>query len=146
MSNIGRLVGIHYRSFLEDGTPLNDSRTAGVPIEFVCGVDPMIPAFDEAVADMAVGQRRTLRVPAQRAYGLRRDDLVMRRDASQVPDFDSVRVGDWLSLGTPTGQPLPARVVARDEEGVVVDANHWLAGCDLLFEIELLFARDPQAR
>ena len=138
MSNAGKRVRVHYRALLDDGRELLDSRTAGVPIDFVCGAGQMPPALDEAVRDLEPGQAGTFRVPAEQAYGPRREDLVVRRPANEVPGFDALVVGDFLALCGPDGQPYPARVVALDAQGATLDANHWLAGRDLVFELEFV--------
>ena len=94
--------------------------------------------LDVAVADMEVGDKKTVHIPAADAYGERRDDLVLQFQAAQVPDFDKVKVGDKLFLSGPAGQPVPVTVTAKDADGLTLDANHELAGKPLNFEIELV--------
>ena len=138
-SNYGKTVRIHYRGFLDDGSPLPSSRDGdGEPLEFTCGEGLMLPAFDAAVADMRPGEKKTLRVPAAEAYGERRDDLVVRFPADQVPGFSQLHIGDRMALASASGESIPARVVALEPDAVTVDANPVLAGQDLNFEIELL--------
>ena len=138
MSNDGKKVKAHYRGTLDDGTQFDSSYDRGEPIEFICGAGQMIKGFDEAVKDMGVGEKKTVHIPAAEAYGERREDLVLRFPADQVPDFDQVKVGDKLFLQGPGGQPVPVTVTARDAEGIELDANHELAGKDLNFDIELV--------
>ncbi len=138
MSNEGKKVRVHYRGTLDDGTQFDCSYDRGEPIEFVCGAHQMIAGFDAAVVDMALGEKKTVHIPAADAYGERRDDLVLHFPAAQVPNIEQVRVGDKLFLSGPGGQPVPVSVLSVDDEGIVLDANHELAGKDLNFDIELV--------
>ncbi len=142
MSNEGKKVRAHYRGTLDDGTQFDCSYDRGEPIEFTCGAHQMIAGFDAAVIDMEVGEKRTVHIPAADAYGERRDDLVLRFPAAQVPNIDEIKVGDKLFLTTPAGQPVPVAVIEVDAEGVTLDANHELAGKDLNFDIELVEVLD----
>lgn len=138
MSNEGKKVRVHYRGTLDDGTQFDCSYDRGEPIEFVCGTHQMIAGFDAAVVDMALGEKKTVHIPAADAYGERRDDLVLHFPAAQVPNIEQVSVGDKLFLSGPGGQPVPVSVLSVDDEGIVLDANHELAGKDLNFDIELI--------
>lgn len=142
MSNEGKKARAHYRGTLDDGTQFDCSYDRGEPIEFTCGAHQMIAGFDAAVIDMEVGEKRTVHIPAADAYGERRDDLVLRFPAAQVPNIDEIKVGDKLFLTTPAGQPVPVTVIEVDAEGVTLDANHELAGKDLNFDIELVEVLD----
>ena len=142
MSNEGKKVRAHYRGTLDDGTQFDSSYDRGEPIAFTCGAHQMIAGFDAAVIDMEVGEKRTVHIPAADAYGERRDDLVLRFPAAQVPNIDEIKVGDKLFLTTPAGQPVPVTVIEVDAEGVTLDTNHELAGKDLNFDIELVEVLD----
>ncbi|MBE6469132.1 MAG: peptidylprolyl isomerase [Coriobacteriaceae bacterium] len=139
MSNEGKTVRAHYRGTLDDGTQFDSSYDRGEPIEFTCGAHQMIAGFDAAVMDMAVGEKKTVHIPAAEAYGERREDLVLTYPAEQVPNIDQISSGDKLYLSGPGGQPVPVTVVSVDPAtGVTLDANHELAGSDLNFDIELV--------
>lgn len=71
MSNEGKKVRAHYRGTLDDGTQFDCSYDRGEPIEFVAGAGQMIKGFDAAVLDMAVGEKKTVHIPAAEAYGER---------------------------------------------------------------------------
>lgn len=138
MSNTGKKLRVHYRGTLDDGTQFDNSYDRGETLEFVCGAGQMIAGFDAAVVDMQEGEKKTVRIPAAEAYGERRDDLILTFPANQVPNIEQINAGDKLFLQTPSGQPVPATVIKVDEAGVVLDANHELAGKDLTFDIELV--------
>lgn len=138
MSNEGKKVRAHYRGTLDDGTQFDSSYDRGEPIEFICGAHQMIPGFDAAVIDMAVGEKKTVHIPAADAYGEHRDDLILQFPAAQVPNIEQIKQGDKLFLSGPGGMPVPVVVLNVDAEGVLLDANHELAGKDLNFDIELV--------
>ncbi|SCH83420.1 FKBP-type peptidyl-prolyl cis-trans isomerase slyD [uncultured Collinsella sp.] len=138
MSNTGKKLRVHYRGTLDDGTQFDSSYDRGETLEFVCGAGQMIAGFDAAVVDMREGEKKTVRIPAAEAYGERRDDLILTFPANQVPNIEQINAGDKLFLQAPSGQPVPATVIKVDETGVVLDANHELAGKDLTFDIELV--------
>lgn len=138
MSNTGKKLRVHYRGTLDDGTQFDSSYDRGETLEFVCGAGQMIAGFDAAVVDMQEGEKKTVRISAAEAYGERRDDLILTFPANQVPNIEQINAGDKLFLQTPSGQPVPATVIKVDETGVVLDANHELAGKDLTFDIELV--------
>ncbi|MBM6784702.1 peptidylprolyl isomerase [Collinsella tanakaei] len=142
MSNDGKKVRAHYRGTLDDGTQFDSSYDRGEPIEFTCGAHQMIAGFDAAVMDMEVGEKKTVHIPADQAYGQHRKELVFRIPADQVPNIDQVHAGDHVYLSGPAGQPIPAVVLEVNDEGVMLDANHEMAGKDLNFEIELVEVLD----
>ena len=138
MSNKGKKVKAHYRGTLEDGTQFDSSYDRGEPLAFTCGAGQMIVGFDAAVEDMQVGEKKTVHIPADQAYGERREDLVISFPRAQVPNADEMHTGDKVMLSGPMGQPVPATIAEVTPEAVVVDANHELAGKPLVFEIELV--------
>ena len=138
MSNEGKRVKVHYVGTLDDGTKFDSSRDRGEPLEFTCMAGQMIKGFDAAVRDMEVGQVVDVHIPAAKAYGERRDELVQTVPASALPGAERLSVGDRVMLGSPSGQPFPATVAAVEGGNVTFDMNHTMAGKELKFQIELL--------
>ncbi len=141
MAHEGKKVKVHYRGTLTDGTQFDSSYDRGEPLEFTVGAGMMIAGFDEAVADMAVGEKRTVTLAPEKAYGTRQDELVVSFPKEQVPNMAQLKVGDTIYLRSPLGAPVPAKVISTGER-LVADANHELAGKTLVFEIELLEVGD----
>ncbi|QWT17191.1 peptidylprolyl isomerase [Collinsella sp. zg1085] len=142
MSNQGKRVRTHYRGTLVDGTQFDSSYDRGEPLEFVCGAGQMIQGFDAAVENMSLGESRRVQIPANQAYGEYRDDLLLQFPAERVPNFADITVGDKLYLTGPGGQPMPVTVTEKTLDSLTLDANHELAGKDLIFEIELVSIED----
>ena len=137
MSNSGKKVKTHYRGTLDDGTQFDSSYDRGEPIEFTCGAGQMIPGFDAAVVDMALGEKKSVHIPAKDAYGDYNAQAVQKISADQVPNADQLPVGQTVYFNSPYG-PMPAKVVSVTIDEVVLDMNHELAGKDLNFDIELV--------
>ena len=124
-------VEVHYHGTLDNGEVFDSSRERE-PFSFVVGTGDVISGFDSAVRQLKVGETITVRMEPEEAYGLRRDDYVLELPISLL------QAG--LELGDPVVFENGARGVITDvsEENFTVDANHWLAGEALTFEIELV--------
>lgn len=133
----GNAVKVHYTGRLTDGTVF-DSSSNREPLGFVLGDGNMIKGFDAAVSGMAIGEMKSVTIPSVEAYGEKRPDMMIDIPMSQVPADIKPEIGMELSLQNQAGQPVPVKVVHVDEEKVVLDANHPLAGEDLIFDITLV--------
>ena len=127
MSNKGKKVKVHYTGTLDDGTKFDSSRDRGEPIEFTCMAGQMIPGFDRAVDEMAVGEVRDVHLEPKDAYG------------EPNPAYDA-RTPRWARSSTifMGNRPVPVTITKADNGEVTLDANHELAGKPLNFNIELV--------
>jgi len=130
-------VRVHYTGKLEDGTVF-DSSVEREPVEFTIGEERLIPGFEKAVLGMEPGEKKVESVVAGEAYGPFRDELVQELSRQDFPEDITVSQGQRFEARTASGQPLMLTVVDVADDKVTVDANHPLAGKDLVFEIELL--------
>ena len=133
----GDTVRIHYTGTLTDGTTF-DSSEGRDPLEFTVGSGQIIPGLDKALPGMAVGDTKTVNVPADEAYGQAKPDARQSVPRDQVPADIPLDIGTRLQVQTPTGQQMAVTVAEVTDEAVVLDANHPLAGQDLTFDIELV--------
>ena len=133
----GDTVHVHYKGTLDDGTEF-DSSEGSDPISFKLGEGEVIPGFEEAIEGMAAGEKKTQRIPAENAYGERRDELVFSVGRDQMPEGTEIEVGDMLRVGFPDGSSANVQVVALEGDQVTLDANHPLADKALTFELELV--------
>ncbi len=138
MSNEGKKVKAHYRGTLDDGTQFDCSYDRNEPIEFTCMAGQMIPGFDAAVKDMAVGEKKTVKIPAADAYGEYNPQAVQEVPVSQVPNADQLPVGQTVYMQSGDGQIFPVFVQSIEDGVATFDMNHELAGKDLNFEITLV--------
>ena len=132
----GDKVKAHYRGTLDDGTEFDNS-AGGDPIEFEVGSGALIPGFESAVVGMEAGEKKTFTLSVDEAYGPRRDELLLTVPRDEVPSDLDAAVGESLVLER-NGQEMQVIVKNVSDTGLTLDANHPLAGRDLIFEIEML--------
>lgn len=133
----GDTVKVHYTGKLEDGTVF-DSSVEDEPLEFTVGSGTLIPGFEQAVVGMAPGETKTEKIPADEAYGPYQEAMVMQIDRNYIPEDFEPEVGQHVEIQRPSGEVLEVTIIDITESAVTLDANHPLAGMDLIFEIELL--------
>lgn len=133
----GDVVRVHYKGRLTDGTEF-DSSEGREPLEFQVGGGQIIPGLEKQVEGMEVGQKSTVTVPAEEAYGARDERQVQSVPRNSLPDDLEVEMGSRLTATTREGRQIPLTVIDLDENQVTVDANHPLAGQDLIFDLELV--------
>jgi peptidylprolyl isomerase len=133
----GDTVRIHYSGKLKDGTVF-DTSDGRDPLEFKIGENTIIADLETSVVGMNVGDTATVEIAADNAYGPHRPEAVQTVERSVIPDEVDLSVGGQLQATAPNGQQMILTVVEMTEETVTVDANHPLAGEDLVFDIELV--------
>ena len=133
----GDTVHIHYTGTLKDGTVF-DSSEGRDPLKFEVGSGQIIPGLDTAMPGMSVGEKKTVEVPAEQAYGQVDPNARQQVPREGIPADIPLDPGTQLQVQTENGQVLPVTVLEVTEEHVTLDANHALAGKDLKFEVELV--------
>ncbi len=133
----GDTVKVHYTGKLTDGTTF-DTSTEREPLEFTIGDNQIISGFEQAVLGMSPGDTKTVTIPSDDAYGPRFDELEQTIDRSNIPEGIPLQVGIQLQAVGPDNQPIILTVTDVMDDTVKVDANHPLAGKDLMFDIELV--------
>lgn len=107
-------------------------------VEFTVGEGEVLPAFEEAIMEMEVGEQRVFTLEPEEAFGPYQPEWVFRLSRHQVVGNAEVVPGQMLQLSTPDGEVLPVYVISADEETIEVDANHPLAGKRLTYYVEIL--------
>jgi FKBP-type peptidyl-prolyl cis-trans isomerase 2 len=133
----GDKVKVHYHGRLNDGTTF-DSSEGRQPLEFEVGSGMVIKGFDEGVTGMSIGDKKTVSIPAEDAYGQRNQEMVIEFPITNFPPDIKPEVGMTLNMHSENGDELPVVITDVNEETVILDANHPLAGQDLIFDIELV--------
>jgi FKBP-type peptidyl-prolyl cis-trans isomerase SlpA len=133
----GDTIKVHYTGKLHDGSVFDSSLNEGrEPLEVVLGETPLIQGFVDGLYDMTVGEKKTIEIESANAYGDVMEQLINVVPKEQVPE--GIQVGEQLQATTPNGQPINVVVTEVSDDTVTVDANHPLAGKDLIFELELV--------
>ena len=133
----GDVVRIHFTGKLEDGTEFGSSN-GQEPLELRVGAGQIIPGLDEKIDGMTVGEKETVTIPAEQAYGQRDERQVQVLPRSAIPDTIELSAGARLQATTQDGRQIELTVTDFDDDQVTVDANHPLAGHDLVFEVEVV--------
>ncbi|MGB0631004.1 MAG: FKBP-type peptidyl-prolyl cis-trans isomerase [Alphaproteobacteria bacterium] len=135
----GNIVRINYTGKLADGTVFDTSVAEGrEPLGFRLGENQVLPKLEAEIVGMAVGDKKTVAIEANDAYGPHQEQAIQQVERSQIPDDVDLTVGNALQATGPDGQVVPLRVIAADDTTVTLDANHPLAGHDLTFDVELM--------
>ena len=133
----GDTVRIHYTGTLLDGKVF-DSSEGRDPLEFVAGSGQIISGLDAALPGMAVGDKKRVEVPCVDAYGPINPGARQQIPREGIPDDIPLEPGTQLQMQTPDGQAVPVTLVEVNDATVTLDANHPLAGQDLIFDIEIV--------
>lgn len=133
----GDNVQVHYHGKLTTGEVF-DSSLEREPIQVQVGGGQVIPGFDKALMGMKVGDKKTVTIPCDEAYGQRQDQLVDQIPRSQFPAEPEPMAGMQLMAQTPDGAQFPITITDVQEDLITVDANPPLAGKDLVFDLELV--------
>ena len=133
----GSNVKVHYRGTLNDGTVFDSSYDRGEAIAFTVGSGQMIPGFDSAVNGMTTGEKKTVNLTPDQAYGERIDEAVRDVPKTSFPDDFEFTSGVPVE-GNVNGNPVRGIIEEVTDDSVVIDFNHPMAGQPLNFEIELI--------
>ncbi len=133
----GDRVTIRYIGTLDNGRIFDSTEEEGQsPRSFTIGAGEVFSALEQAVVGMAVGEAKNLLIPAADAYGPRREEnvVVFRRD--KLPAGLEPKVGQKMQIQVTSGEVVMLVTRVTDDE-VTLDGNHFLAGLDLTFALEL---------
>lgn len=133
----GDTVKVHYTGKLDNGTVF-DSSAEREPLQFTMGKGQLIAGFEGGVMGMTVGEAKTITIPADEAYGPKKEELVINMGKDKMPDHISPEVGLQLQFKQPNGMTIDMVITEVNDDDIILDANHPLAGQDLTFEIEVV--------
>jgi FKBP-type peptidyl-prolyl cis-trans isomerase SlyD len=136
-----QIISFHYTLTDPSGATL-DSSAGGEPLSFVTGMGQIIPGLEVHLADMNIGDKKRVTVPAKDAYGEKDTQRVFDVPAERFPmPVKDVKIGDQFRMG---GGQQTAIVTVKQitDKAITLDANHPLAGVDLTFDVEMMGKRD----
>tara|TARA_R100000789_G_C2906826_1_gene122078 strand:+ start:74 stop:505 length:432 start_codon:yes stop_codon:yes gene_type:complete len=131
-------VKVHYTGKLADGQVFDSSVERGEPVEFTLGQGQLIPGFEKGLIDMKVNEKKTVNIAKDEAYGEPKDELIQEVEKAQLPEELKPEVGMPLVSKSPDGREINLVIKEVKDESIVVDANHPLAGKDLIFDLEVV--------
>ena len=133
----GLFVSVHYKGTLKNGEVF-DTSEGRHPLEVEMGAGQMIAGFEKALIGMALNEKKVFTLAPEDAYGQKDDSLTHSFPRADVPPQINPEVGQTVALASQEGQQVPALITEVDDEKVVVDLNHPLAGETLTFDIEVV--------
>lgn len=133
----GDKVKVHYHGKLTSGETFDKSE-GRAPLEFEVGSGMVIKGFDDGVTGMIVGEKKTINIPFLEAYGPRNPEMVIDMPKDRFPQDMELEIGMPLVMTDGQGQQFQVTIVEIKDDVVVLDANHPLAGKDLVFDLELV--------
>lgn len=149
MSDVNRRIGpgtrvtLHFSVSLADGHTL-DSTKGGHPAEFTFGDGSLIGGFETGLEGLKAGDRRSLFLTAEQAFGERNEANLQRFPRTTFKGME-LSPGLVVSFADAAKAELPGVVAEVAEDMVVVDFNHPLAGRDLNFEVEIINVVDAES-
>ena len=112
---------------------------------YLHGASNIIPGLENALAGKSAGDELTVSVPPEEAYGVRNESMMQEVPKSMFEDGSQIAVGSQFHAQGPNGEMLVVTVMEVQDEHVVVDGNHPLAGVDLNFDVKIVDVRDASA-
>ena len=129
----GKVFDTSIQSVAQEAGLYNPQRNYEEGLAFTVGAGQMIKGFDEAVIGMTVGETKTVEIPADKAYGERSEEMVIRVPLQEAGDLS----GAWVGMKILLGGMYPATITEITDTEIVFDANHELAGKALVFDITI---------
>jgi len=133
----GDKVKVHYHGKLDSGETF-DSSAGREPLEFEVGSGMVIKGFDDGVTGMTAGEKKTISIPYNDAYGPRNPEMLIEVPKDKFPPDLEIELGMPLTMSDGQGQQFQVIITEIKENAVMLDANHPLAGKDLTFDLELV--------
>ena len=130
-------IQVHYTGKLTNGQVFDSTESRG-PLKVTLGQGSLIPGFENGLLDMSLNEKKTITIPKEEAYGEVREELFQAIQNTEIPDEIKPEVGMGLVARGQDGSERQLRVTEVKEDHIVVDANHPLAGQDLIFELQVV--------
>ena len=133
----GQFVSVHYKGTLQNGEVF-DTSEGRHPLEVQIGEGQIISGFENALMGMSLNEKKVFTLEPEEAYGQKDESLTHSFPRADVPAETNPEVGQTVALCSSEGQQVPALITEMDDEKVVLDLNHPLAGQTLTFDIEVV--------
>ena len=135
-----KVVTIDYTLTDNEGRVIDKSSDG--TFAYLHGASNIIPGLENALAGKSAGDELTVSVSPDQGYGMRDEAMMQQVPKSMFEDASQIAVGTQFHAQGPNGEVLVVTVKDVQDEHVVVDANHPLAGVDLNFDVKVVDVRD----
>ena len=133
----GDKVTVHYIGTLDNGR-IFDQRDEEHPLTITLGAEEVFPALEREIVGMSPGEVKNIYLSSEQAYGLRLDENLLKVPREMFPVDKELQVGQKLSIELADKTQRTVRIRQFNEQEVLLDGNHDLAGCDLTFALKLV--------
>ena len=134
----GDTVRFHFTCLLDDGSEVATT-TGEDPMELTIGEKKLLDCFEQSIVGMAEGQQKTVHLKPDQVVGERRPELVSKVSRHLVPEIEEdLSVGSRIAMEDESKNPVKATVISLSDQEVTLDANHPLAGEEVIFNIDLI--------
>lgn len=135
-----KVVTLHYTLTDNDGKVIDKSEDGS--FAYLHGASNIIPGLEDALAGKSAGEEMSVAVSPEQAYGVRDESMLQQVPKNMFEDTSQIAVGTQFHAQGPNGEMLVVTVMDVQEEHVVVDGNHPLAGVELNFDVKIIDVRD----
>lgn len=140
-----KVATLHYTLKDDKGALIESSLGSGEPLSYIHGIGNLIPGLESQLEGKQVGDKLSVVVPAEDAYGERDEELIEEVERSEFDDGEELEVGKEFQYDDEDSNIFHVRIVKVTDTMVTIDGNHPLAGQTLAFEVEVLGVRDASA-
>ena len=120
-----------------DGKEIENTQKRG-PAEYTHGQKQIIPGLERQLQGLKVGDKKTIFVPAEEGFGRVNPEAFKEVPKSTLPKDLDPKIGQVLDVKDSSGNSFPAVVSEVQDEKIILDFNHPLAGKDLQFEVTIV--------
>lgn len=149
---VNKFVAVTYDLNVGEGEEreLMEKATAEVPLKFIFGTSSMLPAFENALKGLEVGDKFDFSIAPAEAYGEYQEEHVLDlpKNLFEVEgkfDSETIQEGNTVPMMDSNGNRLNGSVLEVKEDIVIMDFNHPLAGETLHFSGEVIDVHEPTA-
>lgn len=135
-----KVVTLHYTLTDNDGKVIDKSEDGS--FAYLHGASNIIPGLEDALTGKSAGEEMSVSVSPEQAYGVRDEAMLQQVPKNMFEDANQIAVGTQFHAQGPNGEMLVVTVLEVEDEHVIVDGNHPLAGVELNFDVKIIDVRD----
>ncbi|WP_421908449.1 FKBP-type peptidyl-prolyl cis-trans isomerase [Methanolacinia petrolearia] len=133
----GDTVKVRFSSRTSEGIPF-ESPEEGETETVTIGEGKINPEFEDALTGMSPGEKKTVELPCEKAYGKCRKTLILRLKRKKLDLAEEPEPGKYLKISLDGKEAGFVKVLKVAGSYIVVDANHPMAGEDMIYELEII--------
>jgi len=129
---------MQYSIALEDGTVVESTYDHGEPLTFTMGDGSLVPGLELAVLGLKPGDQQSLNIDPDVAFGFPDENAIQTLKRSEFAPELQLKPGLVIEFETPSGLQVPGTIKQVQDDVVIVDFSHPLAGRSIIFNVKIL--------